>query len=92
MGYLGRMFNTIRYYYDKDFLLKNKFYENGIGKIPLSDYNWLNFFLTDKDKINMFVLGAKAATEFLINFDWEDYKNKRVKMQAKLAGEVENKK
>jgi len=23
-GYFGRMFNTIRYYYDKDFLLKNK--------------------------------------------------------------------
>ncbi|MEO6844176.1 MAG: patatin-like phospholipase family protein [Ginsengibacter sp.] len=86
-GYLGRMFNTIRYYYDKDFLLKNKFYEKGIGKIPLSDYNWLNFFLTDEDKINMFLLGAKAATEFLIDFDWESYKNQRAEMQAKLVEE-----
>jgi NTE family protein len=87
MGYLGRMFNTIRDYYDKDFLLKNKFYEKGIGKIPLYEYNWLNFFLTDKDKINMFVAGAKAATEFLIHFDWEDYKRDRVKMQVKLVSE-----
>ncbi len=85
MGYLGRMFNTIRDYYDKDFLLKNKFFEKGIGKIPLSGYNWLNFFLSDKDKINMFVLGAKAATGFLIDFNWDDYKNDRKKMQAKLV-------
>ncbi|HET7119437.1 MAG TPA: patatin-like phospholipase family protein [Hanamia sp.] len=87
MGYLGRMFNTIRDYYDKDFLLKNKFFEKGIGKIPLSGYNWLNFFLSDKDKINMFVLGAKAATQFLIDFNWENYKNDREKMHAKLEGE-----
>lgn len=84
MGYLGRIFNTIRDYYDKDFLIKNKFFEKGIGKIPLSDYNWLNFFISDQDKINMFVLGAKAATQFLIEFNWDEYKNDRVKMQAKL--------
>ena len=87
LGYLGRMFNTIRYYYDKDFLLKNKFFEKGIGKIPLSDYNWLNFFIKDQDKIDMFVLGAKAATQFLIGFDWKQYKNDRVQMQAKLTKE-----
>ena len=87
LGYLGRMFNTIRFYYDKDFLLKNKFYERGIGKIPLSDYNWLNFFLKDEDKINMFVLGAKAATQFLIDFDWQEYKGGRTQMQVKLTEE-----
>ncbi len=84
VGYFGRMFNTIRFYYDKDFLLKNKVYEKGIGKIPLSDYNWLNFFLRDKDKIDMFILGAKTATQFLIDFDWDTYKNDRVTMQVKL--------
>ena len=83
-GYLGRMFNTIRDYYDKDFLLKNKFFEKGIGKIPLADYNWLNFFLTDSDKINMFVLGAKAATQFLVDFNWDSYKAARAEMRAKL--------
>jgi NTE family protein len=87
LGYLGRMFNTIRDYYDKDFLLKNKFFERGIGKIPLSDYNWLNFFLKDEDKINMFVIGAKAATQFLIDFDWKKYKGDRTEMQIKLKEE-----
>ncbi|MEO6673488.1 MAG: patatin-like phospholipase family protein, partial [Ginsengibacter sp.] len=62
LGYFGRMFNTIRFYYDKDFLLKNRVFEKGVGKIPLSAYNWLNFFITDEDKIDMFVLGAQTAT------------------------------
>jgi NTE family protein len=85
LGYFGRMFNTIRFYYDKDFLLKNKMYEKGIGKVPLAGYNWLNFFITDKDKIGMFVAGAKAATQFLIEFDWNNYKAARVNMQKTLT-------
>ncbi len=62
-------------------------YEKGIGKVPLSDYNWLNFFLTNKDKVNMFIAGAKAATEFLIDFDWQTYKDARKTMQIKLIEE-----
>ena len=84
-GYLGRIFNTIRFYYDKDFLLKNRMYEKGIGKIPLSEYNWLNFFLSDQDKIDMFIKGAQAATKFLItDYNWDDYKLRRTVMQIKL--------
>lgn len=83
-GYFGRMFNTIRNYYDKDFLIKNKIFEKGIGTIPLADFNWLNFFLTDKDKIDMFVRGAEAATGFLLGFDWEDYKNNRSESRQQL--------
>lgn len=80
-GYLGRMFNTIRYYYDKDFLLKNEIFEKGIGKIKLAEYNWLNFFMEDKDKIDMFVRGAEAAKDFLMSFDWEDYKDSRIELK-----------
>lgn len=87
LGYFGRMFNTIRYYYDKDFLLKNAVYQKGIGKIPLSQYNWLNFFLSDQDKIDMFVLGAQSATDFLMKFNWQEYKMSRADMQVKLNEE-----
>ena len=83
-GYFYRMFNTARFYYDKDFLIKNAFYKKGIGTISLGGYNWLNFFLKDEDKIRMFVLGAKAATTFLENFNWDEYKNERNKMQQTL--------
>ena len=83
-GFLGRMFNTIRFYYDKDFQLKNKVFKKGIGSILLVQYNWLNFFLSDKDKIDMFVLGAKAACEFLKGFDWQAFKNDRESMQQEI--------
>ena len=83
-GYFGRMFNTIRNYYDKDFLIKNKIFEKGIGTIPLADFNWLNFFLTDEDKISMFARGARAATDFLISFDWQQYKSNRTAMRVQL--------
>lgn len=83
-GYIYRLFNTVRFYYDKDFLIKNAFFKKGIGVIPLKGYNWLNFFLNKEAKQKMFVLGAKAATEFLIHFDWEAYKTGRVEMQQNL--------
>ncbi|TDH25243.1 Patatin [Segetibacter sp. 3557_3] len=83
-GYLLRMFNTIRFYYDKDFLIKNAFFKKGIGTIPLKGFGWLNFFLSDEDKIEMFVLGAKAAEKFLDAFDWEQYKQERVVMKQEL--------
>jgi len=86
-GYFGRIFNTAKDYYDKDFLLKNKVYKKGIGTIYLAEYNWLNFFLTSQDKINLFIKGAEAATEFLTNFNWEEYKNNRNEMTAKLLQE-----
>ncbi len=86
-GYLGHIFNTTRFYYDKDFLLKNKVYNNGIGKIKLPDFNWLNFFLEPEQKVELFVRGARAATEFLIQFDWSKYKDERMGMQEKLKSQ-----
>ncbi len=87
-GYFGRIFNTIRSYYDKDFLLKNRVFQKGIGSIKLAEYNWLNFFLKPEDKINMFVKGAEAAKAFLLQFDWQAYKNDRNQMQEKLMEDL----
>jgi NTE family protein len=89
-GYIGRMFNTIRFYYDKDFLLKNKVLELGIGKVPLSEYNWLNFFLKNEEKVAMFVTGAEAARDFLLKFDWEGYKGERKELREKLKATNNN--
>ncbi len=82
--YLGGLFDTIRYYYDKDFLIKNNVFKKGIGKIPLSEFNWLNFFITEEEKIKMFIRGAQAAKDFLINFDWRKYQEERIQMQLFL--------
>ncbi len=79
--YLGGLFNTIRYYYDKDFLIKNNVFKKGIGKIELSEFNWLNFFVSEESKIEMFVKGAQSARDFLMNFDWNEYREGRIQMQ-----------
>ncbi|MEO8771251.1 MAG: patatin-like phospholipase family protein [Ferruginibacter sp.] len=82
-SYCGRMLNTIRGYYDKDFLLKNKGFARGIGKVDLSDpkYNWLDFFASDQTKMDLFTAGAEAAKLFLLKFDWEKYKEERNAMR-----------
>lgn len=77
-GYIGRMFNTVRFYYDKDFSLKNKVMNLGVGKVPVSEYNWLNFFLTNQQKVDLFAAGAQAAQKFLEGFNWADYKEGRI--------------
>lgn len=97
LSYIYRMFNTVRFYYDKDFLLKNNLYKKGIGKIKVWDFNWLNFGITETEKINLFIRGAEAATEFLMGttqkpgFNWEEYKAKRVTVHEKVnAGNLIN--
>lgn len=81
LEYLGGLFNTIRYYYDKDFIIKNNVFAKGIGKIPLTEFNWLNFFINEEEKIKMFIRGAQAARDFLFTFDWHKYQQERVEMQ-----------
>ncbi|HLX91286.1 MAG TPA: patatin-like phospholipase family protein [Puia sp.] len=82
--YLGKLFNTIRYYYDKDFLIKNNVFKKGIGKIPLFEFNWLNFFVSDQEKLKMFIRGAQAACDFLMSFDWPKYQQDRIQMKITL--------
>ncbi len=77
-GYAGRLFNTVRNYYDKDFLMKNKIYQGGIGSIPVAEFNWLNFFMEDEQKKTLFIKGAEAAEKFLNGFNWYDYKGTRI--------------
>jgi len=83
-SYIGRLFNTIRYYYDKDFLEKNYVFQKGIGHIPLYDINWLNFFLTNKLKLEMFQRGANTAVDFLMKFKWEEYRAARIALQQNI--------
>ncbi|MGN6510812.1 MAG: patatin-like phospholipase family protein [Chitinophaga sp.] len=77
-AYLGKLFNTIRYYYDKDFLLKNKLFRKGIGVIKVADFNWLDFNISEDKQKELFIRGAEAACDFLLQFKWEEYKQARI--------------
>ena len=64
--FLGNIFSTIRYYYDKDFLKRNAIYEKGIAHIDVAQINWLNFGMSEETKIDLFNRGAAAAKIFLL--------------------------
>lgn len=84
-GYFNRMLLTLQNYSDKQFLQKNKVYASGVGAVNVREFNSLNFFLTDDKKLELFLRGAEAATEFLLAFDWHTYKNARTQMQQELS-------
>ncbi len=88
-AYCMRMLNTIRFYYDKDFLLKNAVFRRGVGRVQLNDrkFNWLDFFLSDQTKLDLFLKGAEAARDFLLEFNWEEYKAARRSMHQEIHPE-----
>lgn len=87
-SYAASLFSTIRFNFDRDFITKNRAYTMGVKSIDVNEHSWLNFFMEDAEKIQLFRKGARAAVEFLKSFDWELYKSERLN-NFELAKEVE---
>lgn len=93
-SFLGKIFSTIRFYYDRDFLKQNAIYEMSIAHIDVSGFNWLNFGIDNKTQLELFKKGAAAAEAFFLGgtiwvdgkekifepFNWEKFKEERAKM------------
>ncbi len=78
-SFLGGIFDTLKGYNDKSFLNKYSFYSShSIQTVDCSPSNWLNFFMEDKEKTELFNKGFQAGLEFLEKFDWEKYKYERM--------------
>ncbi|MFZ4059112.1 MAG: patatin-like phospholipase family protein [Ferruginibacter sp.] len=76
-AYLNALLNTLQSNTDKDFMNKNKAFDLGIRIVDMRAHSWLNFFMEEKEKQEMFLKGAKAAADFILKFDWESYKRQR---------------
>lgn len=68
-GFAGAMISTLRSHYDKEFLLKNADFNRTVGSIDVHGVNWLNFNLTDQEKLDLFRRGAEAAAIFFLGPD-----------------------
>ena len=80
LGMSGAMISTMRQIHDYDFLLKHPDYSKLICSIDADgQFNWLDFNMSKDDQVKLFNLGAKKALEFLIKFNWEEYKEIRDK-------------
>lgn len=65
MGFGGKLISTMRFFYDRDFILKHDMYQKTVRSIDTGKIHWLNFNLTDEEKIELFFRGALSATLFL---------------------------
>ncbi len=65
MGFGGKLISTMRFFYDRDFIIKHDMYQKTVRSIDTGKIHWLNFNLTDEEKIELFFRGALAATLFL---------------------------
>ncbi|MBX2927100.1 MAG: patatin-like phospholipase family protein [Saprospiraceae bacterium] len=65
-SFVGAMFSTLRFHYDKEFLIKHADFKKTIGEIDVRGINWLNFNLSSEEKIDLFRRGAEAAADFFL--------------------------
>ena len=72
--YAGNLFNALRHYADYDFIFKNPLYKHLITHIPTEKYHWLDFNMSEDDKLGLFREGVVAGYQFLENFDWTQHK------------------
>jgi NTE family protein len=71
------VFSSASHTLDYDFIKRNPDYRKLVAYIDTGNHGWLAFDMDDKDKVDLFVRGARKAGEFLTGFDWEEYKDIR---------------
>jgi predicted acylesterase/phospholipase RssA len=84
------MFNSSRHLRDFEFLFLNDDFRNLIAYIDTEGYDWMDFYISDEQKIALFKKGAEAADKFLRGFEWEAYKQLRRKMIFNLQVAILN--
>jgi NTE family protein len=70
-------FRSASHTLDYDFIKRNPDYRKLVAYIDTGQHGWLDFDMSDEDKVDLFVRGAKEAEKFLTTFDWEGYKDLR---------------
>jgi NTE family protein len=71
------IFDSARFNLDADFIARNPDYRKLVSCIGTGHHHWLNFNMSDSDKIDLFRRGAEEADRFLRGFDWQEYKEIR---------------
>jgi NTE family protein len=77
---LGAVFNSARHCLDYDFITRHPDYRKLVTWIDTDQHNWLNFFMEQQEKVDLFGCGVEAAADFLEAFDWGAYKKLRGRM------------
>lgn len=62
----GAMVNTMRFFYDRDFISKHNIFKKTVRSIDTGNIHWLNFDLSDAEQVELFFRGALTAAIFLL--------------------------
>lgn len=81
--FLNRNFSAARHLRDQEFIFSNPDYKHLVSEIDVGPHKWMNFALDAAAKQDLFVRGARAACDFLLHFDWENYKMLRAELLMK---------
>lgn len=76
-AYAGALFNAMRHYADYDFIIRHPEYRELIAFIDTRGHDWLNFSMSEKEKVELFSKGVAEAWAFLNRFKWDAYKAMR---------------
>lgn len=75
--YVQSFLSTFRNFYDNDFLLSSDEIRLRVVAVDTKGYNWLDFWMPEKIKQELFEKGAQAAVRQLEKFEWTNYLEKR---------------
>jgi len=64
--FAGSIVNTMRFFYDRDFISKHNNFKKTVRSIDTGEIHWLNFDMSDEQKIELFFRGALTAAIFLL--------------------------
>ena len=73
--FMGSMADGVRNLRDFEFIRNHPEYKDLVEYIDIDGFNWIDFNITDAEKLKLFRQGAKAASHFLQRFNWSDYKD-----------------
>ena len=73
--FLGSMADGVRNLRDFEFVRNHPEYKDLVEYIDVEGFNWIDFNISDGEKLKLFRQGALAAGRFLRRFDWSEYKD-----------------
>lgn len=67
-AFAGAMLSAMMAFYDNDFFMQHPDMNRYVGMIDTGEYNWLDFSIDDAGKVDLFVRGVRAASNFIRTF------------------------
>ncbi|MBU3024870.1 patatin-like phospholipase family protein [Zobellia galactanivorans] len=83
LQYLTSFFKTFRNFYDYEFIFSNDEIKQRVVTVDTEKFNWLNFWMDDPTKTELFLAGVDAAIAQIDKFQWHEYAPKRTPEKKK---------